>query len=646
MSAGRQAEGKRSLMNGNNVQQDSASNEVASLSRRIFPGVHAILIRSFMDRAEAARRVIVDSDLFSVRILLLAMPLFGIMIQCALFLFGIPCSPFPMWISFLLFSLLALLIHWKRLVCFWGLIFLALLLTAFTFSYIQVDAESYHIPMQLLLKEGWNPVFDSTLEKIGTIADTSTFWDKHTLFLPKTVALCGAMVSLASGLWIADTFLGYILFFVLFRTSYVFAKKTWDCNVFCCILFAAALSIRSKNADYLFSGMIDFHIYAAFVTALLSLLLYLQHHRIRDFILAILATAICSTTKTTGLVNCVFLWCGFGVLSWKHKETYPGIIAVTILVAWIGISPLVTSWIQYGSPFYPSMTFDPKIATVDITADFAANADGERMGYVARFVYAWVSPALAAKACALYYHKADFAPQFYVTGGVGGFGTSLNLLLWCSIVFLLLAKKNLVSFVGLFIMATLVLCPVKYIGYGRYFLQACAIIPLGLYQFCFCPPDWLPNKMKKPLRICLSLAFGLVALVNVTLCVSYQIRNIIAEGKCQKLLASFQKEDAVFAIPQNTEKAFMLSRRLACSNVKYSFGQQKLDFQDEASYPHFIRFYNNLWGAQEEYRLHKKPSRILKLLDIFKIFPSPIFYRTPNDPESPIPAKTDPDGPV
>ena len=393
-------------------------------------------------------------------------------------------------------------------------------------------------------------------------------------------------------------------------------------------------------------GFIDFYNYSAFFITVFSMVLYLRYHRLHDLFLAVAASAICCTTKTTGLANCMLLWFVCCLYSWKRREIYWGVFAVALLVALIGASPLITSWIQYGSPFYPSMTFDSKIATVDITPDFVANADGERMGYVARFVYAWVSPALAAKACALYYHKADFAPQFYVTGGVGGFGTSLNLLLWCSIVFLLLAKKNLVSFVGLFIMATLVLCPVKYIGYGRYFLQACAIIPLGLYQFCFCPPDWLPNKMKKPLRICLSLAFGLVALVNVTLCVSYQIRNIIAEGKCQKLLASFQKEDAVFAIPQNTEKAFMLSRRLACSNVKYSFGQQKLDFQDEASYPHFIRFYNNLWGAQEEYRLHKKPSRILKLLDIFKIFPSPIFYRTPNDPESPIPAKTDPDGPV
>ena len=543
-----------------------------------------------------------------------------------------------MWISFLLFSLLALLIHWKRLVCFWGLIFLALLLTAFTFSYIQVDAESYHIPMQLLLKEGWNPVFDSTLEKIGTIADTSTFWDKHTLFLPKTVALCGAMVSLASGLWIADTFLGYILFFVLFRTSYVFAKKTWDCNVFCCILFAAALSIRSKNADYLFSGMIDFHIYAAFVTALLSLLLYLQHHRIRDFILAILATAICSTTKTTGLVNCVFLWCGFGVLSWKHKETYPGIIAVTILVAWIGISPLVTSWIQYGSPFYPSMTFDPKIATVDITADFAANADGERMGYVARFVYAWVSPALATKACALYYSNPDFSPVFPLEDGKSVNGLrNMNALLWCSIVLLMLAKKDRITLACLFILLTLVLYPLKYIGYIRYFPQVWVVIPLGFYQFCFRPLSRLAKKerLKKGIQFCLLSILLLLTGIQTAKTLAFQAQYLLIEGRRQSLFAAIRENGEVFDLPVNSRKRFMLSRRLSCGGVDYEFSQQMLDhdhFEEEDSFPCYKQYYREKWHVMDEYPVSNDPRSFLRIsrwLELIRYFPHPIFSTPP-----------------
>ena len=598
-----------------------------------------------MENAGEIRKTLIESNLVSTRLLLLAMPALGMVIQCGLFLFGKTCSPIPMWISFLVFSFFALLADWKCLAEFWGLILLCLILTAYSFPYFGYDQEVYHIPMQILLRDGWNPVFDSSLEKFNSITDGSLLRVYHTLFLPKTVALCGALVAKSTGLWIAGTFLGYLLIVSLFWTTFVFAEKTWKCKRLICFLFAVTVSFIPPFAGLL-GGFIDYFSFSALMISLFSLVLYLQYHKLHDLILAIIASAICSTVKTTGLVNSMLLWGLFGLYSWKHKETWWGILAVTLLVVWIGISPLVTSWIQYGSPFYPTMTFDPKIATVDITSDFKSNADGERMGHLARFVYAWISPLLATKASAICYQKPDFNPVFFVSEGVGGFGKGFNFLFCFCIILLLLAKKGSATFIALFILSTLALCPVKYIGYARYFPQAWAIIPLGIYQFCFFPPEWLvhKNKLKKAVRCCLYLIVFILSCTSCFLGFIHYIRNMTVEGKMQCFLNSFREEGIVLEIPGNSKKGFALGHRLACGKVNYLLSEKKMEnFDKDTFFLRYKEYYLTHWRFEEEYRLNKKPSRILKLLDIFHYFPRPLFYRRTNGPEPSVPATTNPE---
>ena len=596
-------------------------------------------LQFLLEQFRTVRKAVIDSNVISVCLLLLAMPTLGIAIQIGLFLFGKTCSPFPMWFSFLVFSALALLIHWKCLLKFWGLVLIALLFSAFTFSYLEGDAEQYHTPMQLLLRNGWNPIFDSTLEKLGAIADRTAFSDYHTVFLPKTVALCGALVARSTGLWIADSFLGYILLFVLLKTSFVFAKQQWTCHWSGCLLFSLALSLNLK-LTLLMEGRVDYHMYSALMTAILSLVLYLQRHRMHDFVLAIIATAICGTTKSTGLVNCVFLWLFFGIYSWKRKETYGGILAVTLLVAWIGMSPLITSWIQYGSPVYPSMTFDPKIALVDITNDFRANADGEKMGRLARFVYAWISPTLAAKACALYYRQESFNPVFHVVRGVGGL-KGLNCLLCFSFILLMLAKKNLVTYSCFFIVLTLVLFPLKYIGYSRYFPQAWAIIPMGIFQFIFNPPDWLRKKgvLLKSLRYSLFTLLCVLCCSSTAHILAFQARCMIREGIRQDMLTEFRKNDAVVVLPENSKRNYVLSERLLCGIIRHEFSTQTIDWdhiEDDSLFPHIRQYYLGFWRSYYEYPVCNSPSSLIhfKWLDLFKYFPHPLFYQKARVPES------------
>lgn len=586
------------------------------------------------ERFRKARKILIDSNLCSVWLFLLAMPTLALVIQCGLFLFGITCTAFPMWFSFLAFSVLALLIHWKFLLKFLGLNLIALVLTSYTFSYFGNDAEGYHIPMQLLLRNGWNPVFDSTIEKFSAIVDPDSLRNLHALFRPKTAAICGALVARSTGLLIADSFLGYLLLFVLLRTAFIFADKIYKCNWKCSLIFATTITLCSRFSS-LQEGLVEFHLYTSLMITLFSLLLYVYYHNLHDFILAIIATAICGTLKTTGLINCLVFWMAVCLYSWKRKEAYWGFLGVVLLIAWIGMSPLITAWIQYGSPFYPLRTFDPKIQTVDITYDFLGNADAEQMGHLSRFVYAWISPTLAAKACALYYRNPDFSPTFQlpVTYASKDFGIIVNFLFCSSIVLLLLAKKNAVTLLCVFILITLVLCPVKYIGYQRYFPQAKAFIPLCFYQIIFFPPSWLKKTklLQKILHCFLYFFLFLLCCFYASRTFLFQMKYMIMEGRRQALLAKFRENGAVVKIPRNTVKRYLLSQRLPSDNVDYEYSHQDIDmkhFEDDTLFPYFKEYTLDFWDTNTEYTVNNSPSCIFnsKWLDLFRYFPHPLFY--------------------
>lgn len=583
------------------------------------------------------RKDLLDYNLFSVRMLILAMPLFAMALQCCLFLVGRVCSPYPMWISFFSIGLMALCLDWKLSLKYSALVIMGVILTSFTFSYIEPDSEAYHFPMQFLLREGWNPVFDSSIQKFNTIVEPTSLNFNHTLFLPKTTALCGALVAKATGLWLADSFLGYMLFFSLLGVSFDFAQRSWNCGKYSCLLFSLAVTFTTKITT-LMTGYVDFLVYASLIIAAFSLCLYAQHQKRHDLIMAIISTVICGTAKTTGLVNCTILWIFFGVYSWRNKEIYIGILCIIILIALIGISPLVTSWIQYGSPLYPSQTFDSKINIIDITNDFTANEDGARMGYIARSVYAWVSPTLAVKACSLYYHKNDFSPVFNVVGGVGGLGTSLNLLMCSCVVLLVLSRKNLISLLCVFLLLTLIVYPLKYLGYARYFPQVWAIIPLGVYQFLYNGPTWSSRFQifKRVISYGYLLVLTSLTAMSILRTCAFQLRCMIIEGHRQQTLVDFKEKNVCFVIPRNcTWRKFTLSKRLECCSIPYLFGDQDIDFdniRNDTSFPCFSKYYCELWSLFDEYRACDSPSSLLrfKWLDVFRFFPHPLVYSKRN----------------
>lgn len=508
-----------------------------------------------------------SNELLTLEILLPLMLIISLTLCGCGFFFGKSVCAFYFHAGFFIAALAASLHSFKRLLYFLLSTAGILLFTAYTFSYTGTDAMCYHLPMQRLLIDGWNPVFDSSIEKFQTLVDGKGILSPyHTLFLPKVSALCGAIVAKGCGLWCADAMLGWTLLFTLFCSAFRFAKIHWPCSHATAFLFAFSLTGTTKITSFL-AGHVDYTAYAGFMIAVLGCFRWMKTAAWSDLVSYGIGLFFCMLAKTTGFVCGMLLLC-IGFLSgWRKSHYYWFVTFLLALVFVIGAAPLLTAWIQYGSPFYPSMTFSSTIPIIDITSDFRGNPDGEQMGYFARICYAWFSQTLAVKGCAWWYSSPDFAPAFYVASGVSGLGTWFRILMVGSSLALLCSKKNSIFWLSVFIFITANLAPLKYIGYNRYFPQIWAFPFLAAYNLLYACRWHCPEKL---LAIGKPIIFTGIALLLLPIQLrtfAYQARALATEGVRQALLTPYKGQKC--KLPQEKD-LFTVRERLAAAGIEVS----------------------------------------------------------------------------
>ena len=495
----------------------------------------------------------------------------GMFIQGSLFLVGISCSAWPMYVSFALVAGLIARQNRMALLKFVVLVGVCLVFTAYTFSYTGTDVMNYHFPMQDLLRHGWNPVMVATIEDFQQMIGEQSMLVIHTLFLPRLTALCGALVGAATGLYVADSFLNYVLVAVLLTTAYDFSRKFWKESPRFSALFAFSIVFTTKFTAFL-SGYVDYVTYAGIIAMMLACALYLQEKRGADLAIFAMMLAISALAKTTGLVIGVLL-CGLLMIClWKDKRFWMACLAVALYVAVVGFSPLFTSWIHYGCPLYPTMSFSAAHPPIDITDDFSGNADALKMGYLTRSIYAWVSPWLAIKLGSIIYDTPDFNPVFTVCGGVAGFGALFRVLLLASAIALLMSKKNVVTGICGFILLTTLITPLKYVGFSRYFLQVWAIPPLALFNLAAAPNFELPNKRW---RNALKVAAIIVPVCVASLCA---LRTLAFNGRCFAVESA--RQAALCQLKSRSQKwctngicfnSYSFARRMQVEGLEYDY---------------------------------------------------------------------------
>jgi hypothetical protein len=177
------------------------------------------------------------------------------------------------------------------------------------------------------------------------------------------------------------------------------------------------------------------------------------------------------------------------------------------------------------------------------------------MGYLSRICYAWVSPKLTVAVIRLLHGNPDFSPCFDVAGGVEGLGTCFRILLMASVALLLVARKNLITWLCVIVFVSSNFAPLRYIGYNRYFPQIWMLFPLAAMNFVYTTKDKFVSPRMKCLRagvaVLLAIALGGVAGLSSLRTLAYQGRMLVQESFRQNLIASFSGKKEVKVAKQD-----------------------------------------------------------------------------------------------
>ena len=402
------------------------------------------------------------------------------------FFFGRTCCALYFWLSVAMVSGVMCVSSKKKSTTFLLVILSLLVVSGYMFSYLTSDSQRCHAVVQRFLVSGWNPVLQNTPDRLADIAcyDTGGVSFYHMLYLPKVTGYVGAMVAMATGLWLGDAFLGNLMAVVIVMTALRFCRCHWGVVGWRAWVFAAFLFHPTHYISVFTGQTVDYVVYAMMITMVLACGNWYHSHGIDDLAVLVLSGVLALSVKANAyaLVFLVFI----GVMTTDGRRDIRvrrwmlfAIAAALILMA----SPLLTSWITRGSPFFPSHSFDASQKVMELCADMTGNDDALQMGYLARIVYAWFSKKLAVAGCAWWYGKTDFAPIFNVA--VEGKGAAFTLLMFVSIICLTFSRKSKVWIWWSLLAVSCVLFPKRYIGYPRYVPQVWVLPVMAFYQFAF-----------------------------------------------------------------------------------------------------------------------------------------------------------------
>ena len=393
------------------------------------------------------------------------------------FVFGIDCSSVYFWGMLIACSCLSFAQSRKTGIVFTIICALGFLLAAFTYTYIGTDAQTCHAPLQRLVVEGWNPVWQGSVADVERqlaqrFGDNHGFYALHMIFAPKFTAYAGATAAAGTGLWLADSFLGWMLAFVLLFVSYRFSCMVFNTSALAGMFFSVAIA-SSSTIIWMMSGFVDFTIYAAMIIVAFECVCWCHEGNAVDLATFGLAFVVCLSSKATGIAFGLLAIIFAMILSHGgNKKFWIVVSSATVLALVINVSPIL-AMIEGAS------SMDA------LTSDFGGNADAESMGYFARICYAWFSKKAAIAGCAWLNGNPDFNPAF--AANCGGRSAVWSAIFLISIVALVLSRFNAVTLNCLLLFISANAVPLKYIGYSRYCPQIGIFPILGLFNLIYNP---------------------------------------------------------------------------------------------------------------------------------------------------------------
>lgn len=453
------------------------------------------------------------------------------------FLFGVSVSGVSFWLAIVLGGVLAAMRSRVNLACYIALMCVTWLATAFSFSYVMIDPATCHFPMAQALVEGWNPLLEGTPEGFSRYIseECAVEW---ILAAPKLNSVVSAIVSKGTGLFTAALFLQYLVFFAAIPCAMRFAASVLGLKRYWAFFFALATLLPFCTLQRLFCGFVDWIKMVATLAMLFSAFVWWRGGSKRDLASFVLMSLVAVASKTQALGIAIVA----GIIVFAKAKSMRLAFSTALIGVILTASPFLSQWLRGGSPFYPAHSFLPYVETLDLTRDFTDpqhfNADFLSMGRAARVCRAWFSENLADAATRLWRRNDDFKP---VANGIAlsGFGRYFRIWMILSLLALPFCRKNrqALLFAGIIFFMCNIAMPVKYIGYGRYFLEMQTIPVIILLAAA--------QNAKIP-RVCAQFAIAAVALFLTCKAGKAYLNNLQSEAIRQNAYAMIKATGGTF----------------------------------------------------------------------------------------------------
>lgn len=298
---------------------------------------------------------------------LLSIPFFILFISSILFICGFSLNPYISPVSIILSSLFVFfgfkikknnfILTLKMVIVLLVIVFVSLLLSFFSWDY-SYDGQSYHQAIILVLKEGWNPVYQ---HHSGFQNNGLSLWIDH---YAKGIEIIAAAIYSATGYMECGKAVNFIIiiasfFFVFNLLDEYFSFFKFRKKVIISFLLAASPVVVNQFITY----YIDWSLYSLLVILICAILL-----KSRDYIkyVSIVMVVFLSTVIKfnilffVGFTIFIYLFYLFVLKEYLEvKKIF--LISVLSLIGAIfisGINPYITNTIDHHNPFYPIVGSD------------------------------------------------------------------------------------------------------------------------------------------------------------------------------------------------------------------------------------------------------------------------------------------------
>ena len=376
------------------------------------------------------------------------------------------------------------------IVVFATTVLLAIFLSSLPVMFCVSDALNCYRVGVAMMTEGWNPLIETEVSDIVKYGHGFNPW--HVAYAFKIPFIFGSALCKTFGCSSLGDSLNFISFVAAFLMVYEWLKTEKNLLSYISISVALFVLLSPNVVELSIGGKSDPALYHCIVIALIACDGYRTHSNKAYMITFLLATILASGVKATGLLSCCLIctvaWAADLFVALKNRQLcknlvhWPVIIAIALILSVIfNPSPLMTSTIRHGTPFYPIRTSDgvevPQSVT-QLTNDCdVMNDDAQMLGATQRYIRAYISQDLIDKL--MTWHKGEpFNPEwtelFTKPEGYGSFFRGCFVLAMFGAVFI---NDLSIWYMICAIFLTTIIVPTKFVGLAHY-VQQIYILPL------------------------------------------------------------------------------------------------------------------------------------------------------------------------